>query len=372
MAPVIQALADKGRSITSRVVVTAQHREMLDQALRLFNVAPDYDLNVMLDNQTPTQVASAILARLEPILKAERPDWVLVQGDTTTTMAASIAAFYGSARIAHVEAGLRTHNKFQPFPEEVNRVLTTALAELHFAPTSTSKVNLLQEGVSADKVFITGNTVIDALHWSLGQPMDEAASLHFLPTDPSVRVILLTAHRRENFGQGIENICVAVREICARYGDALRVVYPVHPNPNIEQPVRRLLGGVPQVVLLEPLTYDILARVMKRAHLVLTDSGGLQEEAPGLGKPVLVLRDVTERPEAVEAGTVRIVGTEAHSIVRSFVRVYEDGEEYERMSRAFNPYGDGHAAARIVEALLGHDVTEFRPGGPHFGTGQVS
>lgn len=359
MAPVIRALAGEGESVASRVVVTAQHREMLDQALQLFDIAPDYDLNVMVDNQTPTQVASAILARLEPILQAERPDWVLVQGDTTTTMAAAIAAFYGSVKVAHVEAGLRTHDKFQPFPEEINRVLTTALADLHFAPTPMSKRNLLREGVGPEKVFVTGNTVIDALRWSINQPLEDALLRDVLPADPSVRVILITAHRRENFGRGIENICTAVAKICQRYGDGIRVIYPVHPNPMVEGVVRRMLGDVPQVRLLAPLGYGLLTHVMKRAHLVLTDSGGLQEEAPALGKPVLVLRSVTERPEAVEAGTVRVVGTEIESILRSFVELYDNDDAYAAMAKATNPYGDGRAAERIVRALLGHKVEEF-------------
>ncbi|MCL6431555.1 MAG: UDP-N-acetylglucosamine 2-epimerase (non-hydrolyzing) [Anaerolineae bacterium] len=355
MAPVIRELERRSEcGLESVVCVTGQHRQMLDQVLELFGITPDYDLAVMEENQSLAGVAAAVLARLEPVLRELRPDWVLVQGDTTTVAAASLAAFYARARVGHVEAGLRTYDKWQPFPEEINRRLAGVIADLHFAPTERSRQNLLREGVPAEQILVTGNPVIDALHWVASLPFDGTLPGGDLSTvaPPHARVILVTAHRRENLGRPLKSICLALRELAERYGDALRIIYPVHLNPNVWGPVHQLLGEVPNVILLPPLDYLPLVHLMRRAHLVLTDSGGIQEEAPGLGKPVLVLRDVTERPEAVEAGTVRLVGTKQPRIVAETVRLLEDPAEYQRMARAVNPYGDGHAAERIVDALV--------------------
>lgn len=338
---------------------------------------PDYDLKVMEDNQTPTQVASTVLARLEPILQRERPDWVLVQGDTTTVAAASLAAFYAGVKVGHVEAGLRTHDKWRPFPEEINRRVAGVIADLHFAPTQRARQNLLREGVPDEHIVVTGNPVIDALHWVATQPLHVAAlrsprrgnvervapalsQVEGCERD-NVKLILVTAHRRENFGQPLENICLALREIATRYDGRVQIVYPVHLNPNIWDPVHHLLGGVPNITLTPPLDYLSLVHLMRGAYLVLTDSGGIQEEAPGLGLPVLVLREVTERPEAVEAGTVRVVGTDRERIIAETCRLLDDPADRERMARAINPYGDGKASRRIVAALLGEPMEPFIP-----------
>lgn len=354
MAPVVKELERHAGAVVSRVCVTAQHREMLDQVLQLFDIRPHYDLNVMADNQTPAQVASSVLAGLEPILREEKPDWVLVQGDTVTVAAAALAAYYNRCRVGHVEAGLRTRDKWQPFPEEINRRVAGVVADLHFAPTEGARQSLLSEGVPGERVVVTGNPVIDALHWAAAQPCDlSSLGVPGLDGDgPLSRVVLVTAHRRENLGPPLEHICLALRELAARYDGALRIIYPVHRNPNVWGPVHSLLAGVPGITLTPPLDYLPLVHLMRRAYLVLTDSGGIQEEAPGLGKPVLVLREVTERPEGVAAGTVRLVGTNRERIVAEAVRLLEEPEEYARMARAANPYGDGHAAERIVEALL--------------------
>lgn len=359
MAPIIKALGQHADRIRTKVVVTAQHREMMDQVLYLFNIKPEYDLNIMMDNQTPTQVASAILSRLEPILKHEQPDWVLVQGDTTTTLAASLAAFYAKVGVGHVEAGLRTYNKWQPFPEEVNRNITTLIADKHFAPTEIARQNLLKEHVKPETIWVTGNSVIDALQWIAKLPLEDELINKILPQNPDIRVVLLTVHRRENFGRGIETICQAVRQICLRYGDAIRIVYPVHPNPNVQEPVKQLLGNLSQVKLTPPLTYRSLIQVMAHSYLILTDSGGIQEEAPGLGKPVLVLREVTERPEAVMAGAAYLVGTDASKILDTFIHLWENTFAYQQMAQAINPYGDGRAAERIIKILLNEPVEEF-------------
>jgi UDP-N-acetylglucosamine 2-epimerase (non-hydrolysing) len=369
VAPIIQELARRGRRVESRICVTAQHRDMLDQVLRLFDIQPDYDLDVMASNQTPTQVAAAVLAKLEPILQRERPDWVLVQGDTTTVAAASLAAFYARAQVGHVEAGLRSHDKWQPFPEEINRRVAGVIADRHFAPTSRSRDNLLREDVPAERIVVTGNTAIDALHWVVRQPLSPAVRAQLVEwgvwddpesaPDGAPRTILVTAHRRENFGQPLRNVCLALRDLVEAGGGGLRVIYPVHRNPNVWEPVHDLLGDVPNVLLTPPLDYLPLISLMQRATLVLTDSGGIQEEAPGLGKPVLVLREVTERPEGVEAGTVALVGTDRERIVESAWRLLTDRSAYDQMARAVNPYGDGRAAARIVGTLLGESVTPF-------------
>jgi UDP-N-acetylglucosamine 2-epimerase (non-hydrolysing) len=350
LAPVIKELRRYPGLIATRVCVTGQHREMLDQTLQLFDVAPDVDLDVMRERQTPSQVAALVLIRLESVLLVERPDWVLVQGDTTTVMAAAIAAYYRGIKIAHVEAGLRSHDKCNPFPEEMNRVITDHLSDLHFAPTLRARDNLLREGISEETILVTGNTVIDALldifnrSWRPGPE----SPLSAIPFDR--RLILVTAHRRENFGVPLRRVCAALREIAVR--DGVHIVYPVHMNPNVWQPVHEMLTGVPGITLLPPLDYQSLIYVMKRSYLILTDSGGIQEEAPSLGVPVLVLRKVTERPEAVEAGAARIVGTDIDDIVGETVRLLENAEFYESMAKAINPYGDGHAADRIVTALL--------------------
>lgn len=350
MAPVVRELARCPEEIESTVCVTGQHREMLDQVLALFRIRPDHDLAVMQDGQSPTQVAASVLGKLEGVLRAVEPDWVLVQGDTTTAMAASVAAFYGRVRVGHVEAGLRTFDRHHPFPEEVNRKITGAVADLHFAPTPLSRRNLLAEGVPEQTILVTGNPVIDALHHAAALPFDrDASALRDVPRDR--RLVLVTAHRRENFGRPLEEICLALREIARLFADDVHVVYPVHPNPNVRGVVERLLGGVPGISLTRPLDYLPLVHLMREATLVLTDSGGIQEEAPGFGKPVLVLRETTERPEAVDAGTVRLVGTDRERIVAEARTLLTSTEEYARMARAVNPYGDGHAAPRIVAAL---------------------
>ncbi|MBU4457057.1 MAG: UDP-N-acetylglucosamine 2-epimerase (non-hydrolyzing) [Nanoarchaeota archaeon] len=362
LAPVIRELQRRSAigELQSIVCVTAQHREMMDQVLRAFDITPDYDFNVMEDNQTPTQVASTVLARLETILQIEHPDWVIVQGDTTTVAAAALAAFYAKVKVGHVEAGLRTNDKWQPFPEEINRRISGVIADLHFAPTQNARHNLLREGVPDANILITGNPVIDALHMVANLSYNPALGpLKHLPWDR--RLILVTAHRRENFGKPFEQICLALRDIALAYAGDVHFVFPVHRNPNVQEAAHLLLGDVAGVTLTDPMEYLALVYLMKHSYLVLTDSGGIQEEAPGLGKPVLVLRQVTERPEAVEAGTVRVVGTDRELIVVEVTRLLENGSEYQRMSQAVNPYGDGHAAKRIVKALLGERISPFKP-----------
>ena len=365
LAPVIRELQRRStrKGIESFVCVTGQHRLMLDQVLGLFSIVPDYDLNLMRENQSPTQVASDVLAHLQPILNDERPDLVLVQGDTTTVLAASIAAFYARVKIGHVEAGLRTGDKWQPFPEEINRRVASVIADVHFAPTETARQNLLRENVPDETILVTGNPVIDALQWVAEQPFD-LNTVGFDPclfTAEGVKLILVTAHRRENFGRPLENICLALRDLAERMDGGVHIVYPVHKNPNVWEPVHRLLEGVPNITLMPPLDYLPLVHLMKHAYLVLTDSGGIQEEAPSLGVPVLVLRGVTERPEAVKAGIVRLVGTERDCIVEHAMRLLKDAESYRHMAQCVNPYGDGKAAERIVDALLGEAPEPFNP-----------
>lgn len=351
MAPLVQRLRATPR-VETRVCVTAQHREMLDQVLDLFQIQPDYDLNVMRAGQTLAEVTSSVLQGLETVWDVVQPDWALVQGDTTTTLAAALAAFYHDVRVGHVEAGLRTGNKRHPFPEEINRKLTTTLTDLHFAPTEIARQNLLREGVPDAAIRVTGNPVIDALLDIAGRPYDwRAGPLAAVPRDR--RLVLVTAHRRENFGQPIRDICTALRRLADRYADAVHFVYPVHLNPNIQSPVYESLGGIANMSLLPPLDYLPLVHLIQAATLVLTDSGGLQEEAPSLGKPVLVMRQTTERPEGVAAGTARLVGTDPDAIVEAVSQLLDDPAAYARMAHAVNPYGDGHAAARIVEALVG-------------------
>jgi UDP-N-acetylglucosamine 2-epimerase (non-hydrolysing) len=354
MAPLVLSLAADDR-FDSRVCVTGQHRQMLDQVLDLFEISPDYDLNIMKAGQDLTDVTTSILQGLKPVLKAFEPDIVLVHGDTATTLAASLAAYYQQIPIAHVEAGLRTNNLYSPWPEEANRRLTGTLAALHFAPTTTSRDNLIKEGVSQAQIFTTGNTVIDAL-LEVVRKLDSndlqsrfQAQFEFL--DSQRRMVLVTGHRRENFGNGFERICEALAKTARQFPD-VDIVYPVHLNPNVREPVNRLLAGIDNVYLIEPLDYLPFVYLMSRAYLILTDSGGVQEEAPALGKPVLVMRDTTERPEAVQAGTVKLVGTAVESINRNLAQLLTNDALYREMSFAHNPYGDGKACARILDALL--------------------
>lgn len=366
MAPVIERLSQTA-GIESRVCVTAQHRQMLDQVLYLFQIHPDVDLNLMRPNQSLAELTAAVFSRLDPVLEDIKPDWLLVQGDTTTVMAAALLGYYRHIRVGHVEAGLRTGDKWQPFPEEINRRVAGVVADLHFAPTEWSRANLLREGVTDCQIVVTGNPVIDALQSvaSLPAPAEIVDLLSRLDLSPGKtpsdgqakrRMLLVTAHRRENFGQPFENICQALLRLSDAYGDHLQVVWPVHLNPNVQEPAYRLLGKHPNITLLPPLDYLPMVHMLKNATLVLTDSGGLQEEAPGLGVPVLVLRDVTERPEGVEAGTVRLVGTNTVQIVAETCHLLDDTQAYTAMAKAVNPYGDGRAAGRIVSALLEHSA----------------
>lgn len=351
LAPVIREL-ERREGVESVVCITAQHREMLDGVLGLFGITPDHDLDVMANNQTPSEVAAAVLARLDPILVEEQPDWVVVQGDTTTTAAAALCGFYRRVKVAHVEAGLRTFDKWRPFPEEVNRKVATLTADLHLAPTARARQNLLDEGVKESAIVVTGNPVIDALQWAAELPAPRIiADLEHDLTSTRQRLILVTAHRRENWGGPLENICFALRDLIEARPD-IHVVYPVHLNPNVDGPVRRWLADAPRVTLLPPVDYLTLVHLMKRAVLVVTDSGGIQEEAPSLGKPVLVLRDVTERPEAVEAGGVKVIGTDRRLVLNQIEGLLDNPMEYQRMAHTINPYGDGHASERIVAALL--------------------
>lgn len=369
MAPVLRELAkyaDAG--VQSQLCVTGQHRQMLDQVLRVFDLQPDYDLDVMTADQTPATAAAAILSRLDPILRQQRPDWVLVQGDTTTVAAAALAAFYAGCKVGHVEAGLRTFDRHQPFPEEINRKVATAIADMHFAPTAQARTNLLREGVPEGSILVTGNTGIDALHWaaalpepsvvtdllcSLGLGARAAPSCSPTNSTPAApRLLLVTAHRRENLGPPLAEICWALRDLRECFGDSIRIVYPVHLNPNVQEPVQRILGDIPGIALIPPLDYLPLVHLLRHAYLVVTDSGGIQEEAPSLGKPVLVLRAVTERPEAVAVGTVRLVGAVRSRIVEEATRLLDDATAYTAMARAVSPYGDGHAGERIVASLI--------------------
>jgi len=349
LAPVIHELARQRGEFQPVVLVTAQHRRMLDQVLRAFDIRPDHDLDLMRPGQSLAAVTVGVLRGVERVLRRARPDMVMVQGDTTSALAAALTAFYQRIPVGHVEAGLRTSDKYSPYPEEMNRRLVSSLADLHFAPTRAARDNLLREGVPRGRIKVTGNTVVDALKairrsmalWRVSA-LDKIA--------PGQRVILVTAHRRESFGTGFERICEALRTIVERNPD-VEVVYPVHLNPNVRRPVRALLDRTPRVHLIKPLEYLPFVRLMERAYLILTDSGGIQEEAPALGKPVLVMRDVTERPEAVAAGTARLVGTDIDLIVSATERLLRSPAAYRRMARARNPFGDGRAATRIAAAL---------------------
>jgi len=354
MAPVVRALANHP-AIDARVCVTAQHREMLDQVLDLFNITPDYDLDIMKANQDLAHITQAVLIGMLDVLDDFKPDRILVHGDTTTTFASALAAFYRKVPVGHVEAGLRTGDRYAPYPEEINRKLADGICDLHFAPTDGSAQNLRDENTNEAGIVVTGNTVIDALLDVAGRVQADSELRRKLENlfpfiDLEKRIILVTGHRRENFGDGFERICSGLAEIAKR--PDVQVIYPVHLNPNVREPVNRILGGHANVHLIEPQDYLPFVYLMERCHLVVTDSGGIQEEAPSLGKPVLVMRDVTERPEAVEAGTVRLVGTDANKLVQEAERLLDDTAHYETMSRAHNPYGDGNAATRIVTALL--------------------
>lgn len=349
MAPVVLELARRAKTFESRICVTAQHREMLDQVLQVFRIKPDYDLNLMRANQTLTNVTSSVLNGMPPVLADYRPDWILVQGDTTTAMAAALAAYYAKVKVGHVEAGLRTYDKYAPFPEEMNRRIAGNIADLHFAPTAAARENLIREGVPSSRVHITGNTVIDALQFAASLP--HTAGEAYEDVDWSKKVVLVTAHRRENFGQPMLDIMEAIRCVAERFERECHIIYPVHPNPNVRSVAHEKLGKSPNVKLLEPLDYHPLVQILKRCHCVCTDSGGLQEEAPGLGKPVLVLRNVTERPEGVEAGCVKLVGTDKTRIERELARLLTDADAYREMATARNPYGDGTAARRIAALL---------------------
>lgn len=358
MAPVVLAIA-RALDLELKVCVTAQHRQMLDQVLDLFGIVPDVDLDLMQPGQTLSDLTGRVLTKLTPVLKALKPDLVLVHGDTTTTMAASLASFYEQIPVAHVEAGLRTDDLYNPFPEEMNRRLTSQLTRLHFAPTATARRQLERDGIDPRGIYLTGNTVIDAL-------LETASKVE--PASIEGRVILVTAHRRENWGEPLKDICLAVRDLVERNPD-VRVVFPAHLNPIVQNTAREILGNLERVRIIDPLDYAPFVKAMKESHLILTDSGGVQEEGPSLGKPVLVMRTTTERPEAVEAGTVRLVGVKRADIFRNAQELLDDAQAYARMANAVNPYGDGHAAERIVEAIryffgLRSDrpTSEFAPG----------
>ena len=357
MAPLVKAL-EASDQLEVKVCVTAQHRQMLDQVLELFQIAPDFDLDLMRPGQSLTDLTCNILQGLDRVLADWKPDWVLVHGDTSTTLAASLAAYYRRTAVAHVEAGLRTHDLYSPWPEEGNRQITGRLARLHFAPTEAARANLLRESIPDAQIHVTGNTVIDAL-LSVSARLDTDAAVResveqSLPAlDPNRRLVLVTGHRRENFGSGFESICRALKDIAREPG--VQVVYPVHLNPQVQEPVNRILGAAENVRLIPPMDYLPFVALMKKSHLILTDSGGIQEEAPSLGKPVLVMRDTTERPEAVSAGTVRLVGTNHERIVEESLRLLTDPVAYQDMAVSHNPYGDGQACVRIrgvFESLL--------------------
>lgn len=352
MAPLVKEFK-KNRNFETRVCVTAQHREMLDQVLDFFEIIPDYDLDLMKPNQTLYTLTADIITELRPVLEDFKPDYVYVHGDTTTSTATALAAFYSGAKVCHVEAGLRTHNKWSPFPEEMNRQLTGRIADFHFAPTQQSYNNLINEGTVAENIIVTGNTVIDALFESANKvdviDDPEIEKLKSL-VDTSKKLILVTGHRRENHGQGFINICEALKEIALSHAD-VQIIYPVHLNPNVQKPVYEILGNISNIHLIDPLAYPAFVWLMNKSYLIITDSGGVQEEAPSLGKPVLVMRDTTERPEAVEVGTVILVGTNTRKIIAEAHSLLTDTNRYISMSSLHNPYGDGKACARIVEFI---------------------
>ena len=347
MAPLVKELEKHSDRFESIVCVTAQHRQMLDQVLQLFDIHPDFDLDIMKENQNLWSLTADVLLKMKDVYDSAKPDVVLVHGDTTTSMAAALSAFYAKIPVGHVEAGLRTFDRYYPFPEEINRVYADAVCTYHFAPTDTSCENLRKSSISEKHIYKTGNTVIDALLYTVENHSGEIPDINL---DSSLRTILLTSHRRENFGEPIRNICRAVLELVERNRD-IQVVYPVHLNPNVQKPVYELLGGKERIHLTSPMEYAPFAAMMKKSYIIMSDSGGVQEEAPSLGKPVLVLRTTTERPEAVEYGTVKLVGTDRDTIVREAENLLHNPDEYKKMSEAINPYGDGLASKRIVELL---------------------
>jgi UDP-N-acetylglucosamine 2-epimerase (non-hydrolysing) len=360
MAPLVNALKADNR-FESYVCVTAQHRDMLDQVLKIFDIRPDFDLDIMEDRQSLTDITVNALLGLEKVIKELNPDIILVHGDTTTTFIGSLAAFYNKIRIGHVEAGLRTFNKYFPYPEEMNRKLTGAMADIHFSPTSVSKANLIKEGIPEESIFITGNTAIDALRTTVKKDFrfytEELKKLDY----DRKRIIMVTAHRRENLGEPLENICRALKKIAQSYDD-VEIVYAVHKNPAVRETVYGMLNSIPGVHLLDPLDVDEMHNLMGKCFMVMTDSGGLQEEAPSLGKPVLVLRCETERPEAIEFGTLKLAGVKERDILRLADKLLTDKKEYIRMANAVNPYGDGHASERIIDSLLYYfGIKEIRP-----------
>jgi UDP-N-acetylglucosamine 2-epimerase (non-hydrolysing) len=354
LAPVIQQLEENPR-FKSIVVVTAQHREMLDQVLDLFKIKPNRDLDLMRDNQDLASLTASIFIHLDPVLEEFKPDWLLVQGDTTTVIAAALAAYYRRIKVGHVEAGLRTGDKWQPFPEEINRRVASVTADLHFAPTEWARNNLLREGIADDLIKVTGNTIIDALTQITAFPIPKEIK-DLLKKKGIIsgekQLIVVTAHRRENFGTPIKNICSALQSLADRYRDKIEIIYPVHLNPNVNEPVHEMLKNTPNITLLPPLEYLSLVHLLKHAHLILTDSGGIQAEATGLGIPCLVLRDVTERPEGIDAGVLKLVGTNSNTIFDEAARLLDDQSAYQTMAHAANPYGDGNAAIKIVKELL--------------------
>lgn len=353
LAPVILKLRAKSKELRTIVCVTAQHRKMLDQVLELFEIQPDYDLNIMKKNQSLFDVTVSGLKKLEGVLTKEKPDIVLVQGDTTTTFIGSLTAFYAKIPVAHIEAGLRTNNKYAPYPEEINRRITSAIADIHFAPTETARQALLSENIPDGAIIVTGNTVVDALLWVRDEIRKNPPAMQedIKMAIKGRRLILVTGHRRESFGEGFEQICLALQDLVLKHKD-ICIVYPVHLNPNVKEPVYRILGNSERILLVEPLPYAPFVWLMDNSYMILTDSGGIQEEAPSLGKPVLVMREVTERPEGIEAGCVALVGVDRKKIVEGVSNLLSDENLYKKMSQAKNPYGDGKAAERIVEALI--------------------
>ena len=361
IAPLIIKLKKLNNKFNTKVCLTAQHRQMLDQVLEFFEIQADYDLNLMKPNQNLHTLTADIITSIKPVYEDFKPDWVLVHGDTTTSTAAALAAFYSGINVAHVEAGLRTFNKKAPFPEEMNRNITGRIADLHFAPTKASKKNLLNEAIEENTIYVTGNTVIDALKLGITKVNENSHEIVHLKSiiNFQKKIILVTGHRRENFGDGFENICEALKTLAEKYNNDIEIVYPVHLNPNVQSPVNKLLSNQPNIKLIHPLNYEAFIWIMNKSYIIITDSGGVQEEAPSLGKPVLVMREVTERPEAVEAGTVILVGTNKEKIINESEKLLTNSSYYTQMSNKHNPYGDGLASDRIVAILNDEKVTEY-------------
>ena len=353
MAPLVKEL-EKRKEIESIVCVTAQHREMLDQVLKVFNIKPDYDLNIMKQGQTLSEITSRVLLGLEEVIKEVKPNIILVHGDTTTTFAGTLAAFYNNVDIGHVEAGLRTWNKYSPFPEEMNRQMVDCMTDMYFAPTEVSKNNLLIQGINEEKIYITGNTAIDAMKYTVNDNYYNEI-FDWVSED---KLILLTAHRRENLGEPMRNIFKAIKRILEEYSD-IKVIYPIHLNPKVREVANEIFGGIERIKIIEPLGVFDFHNFIKKSYLILTDSGGIQEEAPSLGKPVLVLRDTTERPEGIKAGTLKLIGTDEKKVYKEIKKLLDDKSEYEKMSKANNPYGDGFASKKIVDEIINKYKEEF-------------